>query len=92
MERLTRRLLLGWALYGALTLATVLLLLWYRGVFLPCRSSRTAQAELGGRPCTLTLENGEDPADSLNLTDGKYIWLPYQRVTLRELEAGSGKV
>ena len=42
MERLTRRLLLGWALYGALTLATVLLLLWYRGVFLPCRSSRTA--------------------------------------------------
>ena len=58
MERLTRRLLLGWALYGALTLATVLLLLWYRGVFLPCRSSRTAQAELGGRPCTLTLENG----------------------------------
>ena len=40
----------------------------------------------------LTLENGEDPADSLNLTDGKYIWLPYQRVTLRELEAGSGKV
>ena len=58
MERLTHRLLLGWALYGALTLATVLLLLWYRGVFLPCRSSRTAQAELGGRPCTLTLENG----------------------------------
>ena len=66
MERLTHRLLLGWALYGALTLATVLLLLWYRGVFLPCRSSRTAQAELGGRPCTLTLENG-----AFDVQDGK---------------------
>ena len=58
MARLTRRLLLGWVLYGALTLATLLLLLWYKGVFLPCRSSRTVQTELGGRPYTLTLENG----------------------------------
>lgn len=37
----------------------------------------------------LLLANGQDPADGdLSLVDGKYIWLPYQRVTLRELEAG----
>ena len=40
----------------------------------------------------LALESGEDPAASLELTDGKYIWLPYQRVTLRELEAGRAGV
>ena len=40
----------------------------------------------------LALENSEDPSASLELTDGKYIWLPYQRVTLRELEAGRAGV
>ena len=36
----------------------------------------------------LLLESGQDPAQSdLSLTDGKYIWLPYQRVTQRELQA-----
>ena len=36
----------------------------------------------------LLLESGQDPAQSdLALADGKYIWLPYRRVTLRELQA-----
>lgn len=40
----------------------------------------------------LTLAKGEDPAASLPLTDEKYVWLPYQRVTLRQLEAEQGGV
>ena len=40
----------------------------------------------------LTLAKGEGPAASLPLTDEKYIWLPYQRVTLRQLEAEQGGV
>jgi len=40
----------------------------------------------------LTLAKGEDSAASLPLTDEKYVWLPYQRVTLRQLEAEQGGV
>ena len=40
----------------------------------------------------LTLAKGEEPAASLPLSDEKYVWLPYQRVTLRQLEAEQGGV
>lgn len=36
----------------------------------------------------LALAGGQDPAENLPLVDGKYIWLPYQRVTLRQLDGG----
>ena len=40
----------------------------------------------------LALAKGEEPAASLPLSDEKYVWLPYQRVTLRQLEAEQGGV
>lgn len=49
---------LGWALYGLATLCMVVLLLWYRGMFLPRGADRSETAQLDGQPLTLTLTGG----------------------------------
>ncbi len=35
---------------------------------------------------SLTLADGQDPAETMELTDGQYIWRPYEQVTLKDLE------
>lgn len=49
------RRLLGWTAYAALTLSMVVLLLWYRGVFLPRGNPHSGTADLDGRALTLVL-------------------------------------
>ena len=49
------RRILGWTIYAALTLSMVVLLLWYRGVFLPHGSAHSETVELDGKSMTLEL-------------------------------------
>ena len=37
---------------------------------------------------SLTLSDGEDPADTMELTDGHYVWLPYRALTRESEELG----
>lgn len=34
----------------------------------------------------LALYRGEDPAQTVDLTDGQYVWLPYRKVTQENLD------
>ncbi len=49
---------LGWVLYGLATLCMVVLLLWYRGVFLPRGTDRSEPAQQDGQSLPQTLKAG----------------------------------